>query len=364
MAHLHSQDDPQYARQMQWCWQEHGSPRSPGIGGAYPGFSGYGHVMLDESLPAAAPGWQTELFPDAGAVFRAHFPGEHETYLHYIQGPMHQHYDFDEGSFILWGKGQPLCEDFAYYGRAPAADHSRIDDGFYEALGLEGKIQEFAAGTGTDYLRGERHGWQRQILFVKDDYPLGPNYFVIRDTQTTDVPYDWRVWIATDEPPPLNQNPLRAKGLFGVDLVVYFLEPRGAKPASETATRTTGASGYGADQRSRTQRSLHLKQPAGQPTSVVLFPVMQTQPTPKFTPLAEGRAVKIEGDFGTDYAMLGLEPFQLTADGIVFEGKAGAVQLRGKAGVLSLPRQGKLTYRGGTLQADADPATTVTRRFE
>ncbi|MEI7939652.1 MAG: hypothetical protein WCK27_23465 [Verrucomicrobiota bacterium] len=56
-------------------------------------------------------------------------PGGYETYLHCIQGRLHQHYDYDEGSFILWGKGQPLCEDFGYYGRATAADHSRLSPG-------------------------------------------------------------------------------------------------------------------------------------------------------------------------------------------------------------------------------------------
>ena len=165
--------DPAFSRQMQWVWKAHGTPLTPGIGGAYPGMQGYTLATLDEKLPAAPPRWSSELFPDAGAVFRAHFPGECETYLHYIQGPMHQHYDYDEGSFVLWGKGQPLCEDFGYYGRAPAADHSRVDDGFVEQLGNEGRIREFAAGT-VDYLRGERAGWHRQILFVKDDDPLGP----------------------------------------------------------------------------------------------------------------------------------------------------------------------------------------------
>ena len=102
------------------------APETPGIGGAYPGLQGYEHVLLDPTIPARPPKFTSELFPDAGAVLRAHFPSDRETYLHYIQGPMHQHYDFDEGSIVFWGKGRPLCEDFGYYGRAPASDHSRI----------------------------------------------------------------------------------------------------------------------------------------------------------------------------------------------------------------------------------------------
>ncbi|MCH5372975.1 MAG: heparinase II/III-family protein, partial [Planctomycetes bacterium] len=213
--------DPDFSRNMQWIWQAHGSPRTPGIGGAYPGLQGYSPIVLDPSLPAQPPTWASERFPDTGAVFRAHFPGERETYLHYIQGRMHQHYDYDEGSFILWGKGRPLCEDFGYYGRAPAADHSRVDDGFPETLGAEGRIEEFASGT-ADYLRGLRAGWHRQVLFAKDDDPQGPNYFFIRDQVRSGRAADWRIWIATDQSPEVDANPVRAAGRFDTDLAVFF----------------------------------------------------------------------------------------------------------------------------------------------
>jgi len=362
MATVWRDKDPAFARQMQWMWKAQGMPKTPGIGGAYPGLQGYRHLMLDESLPATPPRYESELFPEAGAVLRAHFPGKHETYLHYIQGKMHQHYDFDEGSFILWGKGHPLCEEFGYYGRAPAADHSRIDDGFYEALGVEGKIREFTAGQSADYLRGERHGWHRQILFVKDRDPAGPNYFVIRDAVLSGRKFDWRVWVATDEAPRLDQNPIRVKGRFDADLIVFFLAGPKKGLTTETATRSAGTAGWGHDKRTTTQRCLqHKKVSSGQPVSVVLYPVLRDQSTPKFTGLSDGRVVKIESSFGSDFAMLGLEAFRFEGDGIEFDGKAGAVQIRRAGTRLSLPRQGRLRLRGKTLQADTDPDRTVTQ---
>lgn len=362
MATIWRDKDPAFARQLQWMWKAQGTPKTPGIGGAYPGLQGYRHVMLDESLPAAAPAYQSELFPEAGAVLRAHFPSRRETYLHYIQGKMHQHYDFDEGSFILWGKGQPLCEEFGYYGRAPAADHSRIDDGFYEALGAEGSIREFTTGPSADYLRGERHGWHRQILFVKDRHPIGPNYFVIRDAVLHGRNFDWRVWIATDEAPRLDQNPVRIKGRFDTDLIVFFLDGPKSGLATETATRTAGTAGWGHDKRTSTQRSLWLKQvPAAQPVSVVLYPVLRDQSTPRFTALSGGRVAKIESSFGTDYTMLGLEQFQFEAEGISFDGKAGAVQVRRDGARLSLVRRGWLSYRGKNLQAGSEPDRTLSQ---
>ena len=150
---------------------------------------------------------------------------------------MHQHYDYDEGSFVLWGKGQPLCEDFGVYGRAPAADHSRVDDGFVEQLGNEGRIHEFAAGA-VDYLRGERAGWHRQILFVKDDDPLGPNYFVVRDSVTVGGQADWRVWIATDELRGGSKSDAD-EGRFEADLVVFLAEPR--RPHDSRPNRSNAA---------------------------------------------------------------------------------------------------------------------------
>lgn len=362
MATIWQEKDPAFSRQMQWMWKAQGMRRTPGIGGAYPGLQGYNHVMLDEQLRDEAPPYGSELFPAAGAVFRSHFPSDRETYLHYIQGAMHQHYDFDEGSFVFWGKGSPLCEDFGYYGRAPAADHSRIDDGFYEALGVEGKIQEFASGDGVDYLRGERSGWHRQILFVKDGDSLGPNYALIRDAVLNGRDFDWRIWIATDDPINTDTNPIRAKGRFGVDLVVYFLAPDPRQISSEEATRTAGTAGWGHDNRSSTQRSLAMnKVAAGQPVCVVLYPVQADQPSPRFSTLADGRGVKIETSFGTDYAMLGLEQFAFAGDGIRFSGKAGVIQLRSDGSRLSLPRRGTIVCRDQQLDARSDSDRTATR---
>lgn len=361
-ARIWRDEDPQYAREMQWMWRASGSFPSPGIGGAYPGFTGYGRLMLDESIPTSPPRWTSELFPDAGAVFRAHFPSEQETYMYYIQGKMHQHYDFDEGSFVLWGKGQPLCEDFGYYGRAPAADHSRIDDGFYEALGLEGKIQEFAAGDTTDYLRGERSGWHRQILFVKDRDPAGPNYFIVRDAVLSGRNFDWRLWLATDEAPDVKQNPVRMKGRTGVDLVVYFLAPEKPAVTTEKATRTAGTSGWGHSNRTTSQYCLQMKQLAsGQPVSVVLYPVMADEPTPRFTSLASGRVVKIDSKSGTDYAILSLERFQFSGDGLELDARAGAVQIRGGSVRASLARRGTISYRGKTVNATTESEKTISR---
>ena len=58
-------------------------------------------------------------------------------------------------------------------------------------------IREFSAAKDLDYVRGTRRGWQRQIAFVKDGNPLGPNYFVIADTLDAEsVPTVWRLYLS------------------------------------------------------------------------------------------------------------------------------------------------------------------------
>jgi hypothetical protein len=371
MAHIWKEKDPIFAGEMQWMWKEQGSFSKPGIGGLYPALLGYSQLMFDPSIPARTPNWSSEWFPEAGAVLRAHFPGNQETYLHYIQGRLHQHYDYDEGSFILWGEGQPLCEDFGYYGRAPASDHNRMDYASNEALGFEGRISEFVPGEQLDYLHGERSGWHRQILFAKDKDPLGPNYFVIRDRLKSDLldsltgllrpnrnsGVDWRVWIATDTVPGTDASaPIRVTGRFGVDLVVYFMETSGGSLSTEQISRTNGASGF--TSRVTTQQSLHLQVNRNARIAAILYPVPHSQPTPTFTKLADGQAVKIESGYGTDYAFLSLAPFDFNQGKVNFHGERGLIQFRQDGAHLILSGPGKLGYKDRILANDKNTSET------
>ena len=97
--------------------------------------------------------------------------------------------------------------------------------------------------------------------------------------------------------------------------------------------------------------------------AAVLYPVMKDQATPKMVSLAGGRVVKIESSFGKDYAILALEAFRFRDGDLEFEGKAGAVQVRNKSVRLSLPRRGRLSYRGKVLENAASGEKTASRQF-
>ncbi len=360
-AYIWKDRDPAFSREMQWVWKEQGSFSKPGIGGAYPGVAGYTRFILNPNLPSQAPQWGSELFPDAGAVFRAHFPSSVETYMHYIQGPLHRHYDWDEGSFILWGQGQPLVEEFGYYARAPAEEHSRVDDGLD---GEDGRIREFMASAYGDYLGGERLGWRRQILFVKDAQPTGPNYFVVRDSLTHGRPGDWKIWISTDETPDgisTNSSTIRAKGRFNVDLAVYIAEPASRTLSSSVLTRENGASGY--ERRSLTQRSIEFQISAGGQSAAALYPVARAEQTPAFTGFGDGKAVKVVSPQGTDYVFLGLTSFNAFQDAANFNGRAGIIQVRPGVVRLTLFGRGQVSYGGAVLANTQSDSQVLTREF-
>jgi len=355
LARLWKEKDPEFAKQMQWAWKEQGFFRQPGIGGAYPSATGYSWLMFDYSIPAQPPHWQSEWFPECGVVMHAHFPSDCETYLYLIAGKLHDHYDYDEGSFILWGKGKPLCEDFGYYGRAPASDHNRVDRGKQDKGAAE--IKETANGAQADYVRSELAGWQRQILFVKDQDCRGPNYFVVRDTLNNDQPADWRLWLATDVAPATNSSePIRVQGRFGVDLAVYFLETSDGMLSTETLSRKNPASGF--KDRMANQLSLHLKLKPHATVVAVLYPILHGQPTPRFTRLANGAGVKIESSFGTDYAFLGLDLFEFKQDLVAFRGRSGAIQVRPAGARMTLTTEGEMQFQNHTLINDGNKIKT------
>lgn len=407
IAKVHRDRDPAYADAMQWLWYEMGCPSWPGIGGAYPLTAGYREALADSApRPKTPPAWGSELFPGSGALLRAHFATDRESHLYLIQGPMHQHYDRDRGSFMMWGKGRPLCLDWGYRGMMPASMHNRME------IGSGGKVTEFATQDRADYFHNVQSGWHRQVLFVKDTDPLGPNYFLIRDSTSGEGHANWRLWCNTAKHLPIEGQLVTARGRDDVDLDIWFdehslgllkrireplddgkpkampqntadlLTPGEEKEPDEVladlktqeeqrpwvvetgeATVATPVIGYGGqwwgEGTGTTQRGLRLAVPKGQPVVCLLYPRLGKEPKPKITALHENRVLKIETSSGTDYALLALDPFEANLDNIRFQGKAAAVQIRGKQITLTLLAPGKIAVGDATLEGDSPASKTI-----
>jgi hypothetical protein len=364
MAKVWRERDPKYANAMRWIWKEHGYPMHPGIGGAYPTSDGLREIMVDTTPLAGPPDWGSEHFAGSGAIMRSGFPTDRETQLYLIQGRLHEHYDRDEGSFHLWGKGRPLSLDWGYHGCDEAAHHNRVD------LGGAGRIEPFVTQPAADYLHNIQTHWDRQMVFVKDADPLGPNYFVVLDSVAANAPRAgaWWLWLCTPEEPSLDGATVRMKGSDDVDMDVWFAPSaapllaaqkggaRGIKTEELTLTIHSGGP------KPPTQRGLTLSIGASASLLWAMYPRLNTKRPPTIAALAGDKGVKVESVAGTDYVFLALEPFEFKEGGISFKGKAGVIQVRGKKVDLTLFEAGEIAFDGASLVTKDRPASkSVTR---
>jgi len=342
MAYLWREHDPEFSAHMQWMHRQSGSYPEPGIGGFHPTLAGYREILSDPNLPERAPSWKSEIFPETGVILRHGFPGPAETQLHLITGRNHAHYDYDSGAVTIWGKGRIIADDFGYYGRAPAEDHNLVDAPI--AGNGEMNIDTFTPSERFDYVSGRKQGWTRQIAFVKDRDPLGPNYFVINDGFLAPTSGHWRLWLTADKVTPQG-NAVHVSGGEDVDTDIFFARP--ASPALSTSNKTRrSASGLKPDMKwgplESTQTGLIATLKNNRAVTTVIFPRKEDEPVPECTALAGGKVIRIESSRGTDYVFLDTEPFTFEKDNIRFEGTVGCVQFRDDKPVLSLGSAGRI----------------------
>lgn len=351
MAVLWRERDPQFAANMQWMHRQHGSPSVPGIGGGYPTLAGFRTLLLDADLPAAAPDWKSELFPEAGVMLRNGPASARETQLYLIAGRLHDHYDDDSGSFTLWGKGRLLANDFGYTGIGSTEDHNMLVSPVQRGVM---RVAEFATTERFDTVRGVRDGWTRQIAFVKHPDPTGNNYFVVCDSVKEPAPMKWQVWLTADRV-TTRPNAAIVEGQNDVDLDITFAAPAGIELRTEEKSRTCPGmrpDGSTDGNHITTQTGLLAQLTSGDRITAVLFPRLKTELPPEISPLADGKAIRIRTQTGTDYLFLSPTPFTFRDDDLSFEGTSGLIQLHSKTLVLALGSAGQIAARNHELRED------------
>ncbi|MHB9132638.1 MAG: hypothetical protein ACYDBB_16335 [Armatimonadota bacterium] len=370
VAKMYRQAEPEKAAALQWMWQQQGRPYWAGLGGAF-SLDFYKELLMDDEWNPPAPKWASEAFPGFGAVLRSGFPGDRETSMIYHQGEIAtQHYDWDQGAFELWAKGRPLSLDWGYEGRAPAWHHNCLDIG-----NASGKVLEFATSPAADYIHGQQSGWDRQVLFLKDANPLGPNYFVLRDSTDGTGTANWWMWVNTRKTEPATAiqtlgDTVYAVGEHDVDLIVWFAPPNPERLAKLEIKELTVATTKGLPDGSwtswtdgkTTQQGLHLVQPRGEPLVSLLYPKTRDERAPQMTSLAGGKVIKVVTTAGTDYAFLALAPFTYKEGPITFSGTAATIQVRGKQVTLTLSAGGEISYGKAKLTAPS-PTSKTFRTF-
>src|SRR5262249_1230272 len=317
--------------------------------GFYPTLAGFRQLLIDPSIVAKPPAYGSELFTQTGMMLRSHFPSDRETQLYLIAGANHEHYDQDSGSFTLWGKGRLIANDFGYEGNMPADDHNMVVAP--KAPGSEiMQVAEFNSTPNFDYVRGVKSDqWIRQIAFIKDPDPLGPNYFVISDSLKTPEPAVWRLWLTADSVMSRGQSAV-AVGKEDVSTDIFFITPAGVGLRTKQKPRQTWGIEAGQYRSvSTTQTGLIATSNGGTGFTTIVYPRLKSEPAPVVTELADGKVVKVQSVAGTDYVFLASGPFAYKDQEISFSGTVGLVQIRSNEANLSLGAQGKLGAFGKTL---------------
>ena len=361
IAGLWKDRDPVFAAQIQWMCEEHGSPPI-GLFGPFGTFSGYKSLLKAHGVAPKAPQYGSEWFRNTGVVLRNTFGSERETYLHLIAGSQHDHYDFDSGSIVLWGKGQLLADDFGYIGRHAAKYHSMLVSSAV-AEDATMAIDTFSPSKAFDYVSGKKGAWQRQIAFMKDADPLGPTSFLIRDNHDADVDATWRLWLMAKKITIHGQG-ATVEGEDDVDLEVFLFEAG----KFDLKTETTVQKGMG--RRDKKEGPIEMPQTALIATlkgrgavSALLYPRLKTEAAPKVTWFANGSGVQVETSSGTDYLFLSNAKEQgISADRkATFHCQAGAIQLRNKTATFTLGTPGRILHGDRVLESAKATSRTDAR---
>ena len=367
VAAIAAERDPALSRALKWAWDALGRPVTDHHDA---GFSSRLIAYADlRHQPDPPQAWlASRWIPGFGATMRAHIGEPNETFLAYRQGYMVSHSDANQGDFLIYAKGAaltaPALFQYAIYDKRPFEHlyrqfgwHNRVrfgemsNYGGWPGGGMVSQVHRFSAADAADYLRGFGHydgqQWTRQIIFLKSPNADGPNYFLMQDSFAVmgdESPKTTWWYLRTDGSPqrlaPRNDGFTYASPQ-GAKLDVTFLAPAEVTLESREATQQgplfnrvaeLWREAGGAIDGTQVEQTMTVTAagpiPAGQDITVVLCPLSEGETRLKYQRLAAG-ATQIVTAEGTDVVFLAAEPMTYRDERIAFEGRAGAVRLRG-----------------------------------
>jgi len=347
---------PEFAAHMQWMCEQHGSP-DMGLGWSFPTMTGYKRLLKAHGIKPKRPDYGSSWFRKTGVVLRGRLGTDRETYLHLIAGTNHEHYDYDSGSIILWGKGRVLADDWGYIGRHAPKYHSMLTSSA-TGRGVM-RVTAFSTQPALDYVNGRKGAWQRQIAFLKDTDPLAGNVFLLRDTHDADAAGTWRLWL-TAQSVKVHKNGATIVGKDDVDMDVFVYDAARFKLGTESARQkmSVGNRGGKVGPMTMTQTALTATLPGRSALIALLCPRLRSQAPVTVEWHADGRIAEMTSKTGTDYVFLAPTAQSATAEKVSFKGTAGAVRVRGKAATMALGAAGEA--RMGEKKLTSDTATSRT----
>ncbi|PIU60629.1 MAG: hypothetical protein COS85_23475 [Armatimonadetes bacterium CG07_land_8_20_14_0_80_59_28] len=215
--------------------------------------------------------------------------------------------------------------------------------------------------------------WQRQMLFLKDADPKGPNYFVLRDgfEGTPTEPTQLNLWFLAKSM-QRESNLFHYDGQCLVDMDVFVntsttFEPNTDKygPTQEPYRRLMGFDPqfHPDGKLQETQLLLRIQQPPGRGYMVVLYPrLKEGEPPATFARLSEN-VVKVETPVSTDYAFLSPSRFSFNDEKVEFDGMAASVRYcrSGKVSVSNAEGRARFVVAGTLIEGSGGFVVTLDR---
>jgi hypothetical protein len=347
--------------------------------------------IVKDVVPPLGSGW----WKDYGVIFRHGFGTEHETFMHLLAGKAFGHYEneTDQMAYTIYAKGHPIHLHFgngyfpiwnrpwlrnrvsfgmrmeaferdpidvrdaaflreAEYFRAERVTTALVPEGRREYPQLDDKnrwsAEEGAAFDTTFTAEFEPippTSWTRQMAFVKDTDPAGPNYFVLRDGfgGNPTVPTDLNLWFLAKQM-RRRGDVFHFEGQVKTDMDVFVHTPRQFEPVTATYGHQQEPYGRltGFDPRwhpdgklAERQTLLRVGQPAGKPYLVVLYPRLgDSDPPATFERVGDGDTiVRVATPRSTDTIILADSPVSHEGDGFAVTSRAAVARRYGDGSI-------------------------------
>ena len=361
VAGLWQERDPGFAARMQWMCEEQGTV-SLGLGWSFPSMTGYTDFLQARGVKAETADFGSAWFPETGVVLRTGSASPRETYLHLIAGSNHEHYDYDSGSVVIWGKGSLLADDWGYIGRHAAEFHNLLTAPLVRG---EMRVENFSTQELLDYVSGLKVSWRRQVSLVKDDDPLGSNFFFIRDRHHVRLGSAWRLWLAVEPGRgrvDLHSHGATVSGADDIDFDLFFYRPENLGLKIEQAEQDARVANLdGRVGPVKLNKTAVIATPGSlAAVSCLVYPRLKWETAPQVIWHANGRIAQVILEEGTDYVFMASptgsdegREFRTSSRELSFSGSSGLVRVRNNQTVLSLGAPGTIRFGDKSLISDA-----------
>lgn len=359
------------------------------------------------------PELKSVWYKDYGVFMRHGYDTEYETLFHLLAGKALGHYEneADQMTYTLYAKGQPINLSFgngyfpifsrpwlrnrvSFDMKLEAFEHDPIGvsnatfqpeveyaNAYRETSAtrtLEGEYPDLNEKGGWTPEEGVRFAtmataipdaiphttWRRQIAFMKDADPKGPNYFVIRDRfeGKPTLPTDLSIWFLANKM-ERKGDVFHFDGQLKVDADVFLHTPADAKIKTDRYGHQQqpyvrlvpdDLAWYPEGKRREEQLLMRAHQPVGKGYLYVVYPRLKDIDAAATYERTGEQTVTVATPLSTDTVTLAGEPVSIEKAGVTANGTAYAIR-QFKDGKLKLVNfEGKLTgqYKGQSFTAE------------